>query len=170
MNRHNLYGFTLIEMLMVLSIMSILIALGAFQVRPPSALLLAKSLKAQLVQARLEAIKRNRPVSVLWNNTTMSFTTLTMSNEDSTVLPCSTTGTTTLNSQRVSEYPRAQASNVFTSSVTANAVVWYPNGLPRFCNGANLPTTNSTVRLSDVRHTLYIRVSPAGRVEVARAP
>jgi prepilin-type N-terminal cleavage/methylation domain-containing protein len=174
MKRHfNNQGFTLIEMLIVIAILGILMALGVARIRPPEARLFANSLKAQVVQAKIEAIKRNRPVSVLWNSTARSFTTLVMTNEDSTALPCSTTSTTgmtTLTTQRVSEYPRVQATNVFTSSVTASAVVWYPNGLPRFCNGSSLPTTNSSIRLSDQRQTLYVRIAPAGRVEVVSAP
>lgn len=173
MKRHfNNQGFTLIEMLVVMGILGILMALGVARIRPPEARLFANSLKAQIVQAKIEAIKRNRPVSVLWNSNTRSFTTLVMINEDSTALPCTLTATTTttLNTKLVSEYPNVTASNVFTSSGTTPALVWFPNGSPRFCNNNPVPSANTTVRIADRRHTIYVRVAPAGRVEVASAP
>lgn len=170
MQRHN-QGFTLIEMLIALAIIGVLMTLGIGQLRPPEARLFANGLKSQIVQARLEAIKRNRPVAVWWNSSANAFTTLVMQDEDSTALPCtSSTSTSTLTTRLVTEYRNVTASNVFTSSGTTPAIVWFPNGLPRFCDNSALPTTNTTVRVADMRTTLYVRIAPAGRVEVASAP
>lgn len=164
-------GFTVIEMLIGVAVLGILMALGVTQLRPPETRLFANSLKAQIVQAKLEAIKRNRPVSVLWNNLAGTFSTLVMANEDSTALPCARTGATTLLATvLVSEYRSVSATNVFTSSGATPALVWLPNGFPRFCSTTAIPTTNTTVEVSDQRRTLYVRIAPAGRVEVASAP
>lgn len=146
-------------------------ALGVTQLRPPEARLFANGLKAHIVQAKLEAIKRNRPVSVLWNSLTGTFSTLVMTDEDATALPCaSTAATTLLKTALVSEYRNVSVTNAFTSSGATPALVWLPNGFPRFCSTTAIPATNTTVKVSDQRRTLYVRIAPAGRVEVASAP
>lgn len=162
------YGFTLLEMLITVAVLSLLTALGVGQLRPPAARLFASSLKAQLVQARLEAVKRNRPVSVLWDATSQSFLTQVKSDEDSTALPCATSDQT-LGRQLLVDYPKVRVEATFSPLNGAAAIVWYPSGLPRFCDGSGVPTTTSSTRVSDSRTTFYVKVAAGGRVEVTDA-
>ncbi len=158
-------GFTLVELIIVVALIGVLLTLGVGQIRPASGRLFASSLKAQLVQAKLEAIKRNRPVSVLWDTASQSFMTKVKGDEDATDLPCSASDLT-LSRRAISEYPRVQVTRVFASTSRVAGIVWYPNGLPRFCDGSVLPTTSSSVRVSDTRKTLVVAVASGGRIEV----
>ncbi len=49
---------------MVVAIIGILAAIGIAAFRPPSARLAAQDFQALLQEARMEAIKRNRPVTI----------------------------------------------------------------------------------------------------------
>ena len=68
-------GFTVIEMMLVVAIIGILLAVGFVQLRAPSTRLFANDLKAQLQQAKFEAVKRNAPVAVAWDGGAQSFST-----------------------------------------------------------------------------------------------
>lgn len=61
-------GFSLAEVLMALAILGILLSLGFSQLKPPAARALAGSVKTVIQQARFEAIKRNRAVTVIFHS------------------------------------------------------------------------------------------------------
>lgn len=154
-------GFTLLEMLVILSIMGIFFGLGTYMLRPSSAYLFTNDLKAMIQQARYEAIKRNIPVAVVWNNDTQTFTTRFNITDPTLTQACS--GTTILNTKRLTEYYNMSVQTPFAQ----NGLVWLPSGLGAQCGGGLM--MNSTT-LTDGRVTYSVTVSSAGRVRIVKAP
>lgn len=121
-------GFTLLELLLVLGILSILFALGIPMLRPSYAYLFASDFRAMVQQARFEAIKRNLPVAVVRNG--QQYTTLV---KNDAAINCTTTNSTQINIKRAAEYRDVQISDGDTTG-TGNGIVWLPTGLARACN------------------------------------
>ena len=59
-------GVTLVELLISIGIIGILLSLTSF-LRTPSSTVFARDAQSLYQQARLEAVKRNRPVAVIWD-------------------------------------------------------------------------------------------------------
>jgi prepilin-type N-terminal cleavage/methylation domain-containing protein len=167
-------GVTLLEMLIVLAIAGILLAIGTYQLRPPSARLVANALKTQLLQAKLESIKRNRPVAVLYNAAQQRFITTAKSSipwTDATLqdYPCSLTDSV-LYTLDLREYPATKVLAAFKAVGGAQGVVWNPNGRPSFCDGSTLAIDNTSLdnraSIQNNRTNLNVRVTSAGQVMV----
>lgn len=162
-------GFTLLEMLIVIAIMGIFMALGVPMLRPPSSYLFANDLKAMIQQARFEAIKRNTPVAVAWNDNDKAYTTR-FDESNTTFAAFSTLCTAPVNSggsvkiintKRASDYR-----SVSVSTPTApNGIVWLPTGLARSCTGSGL--SNRTITINDGRKPHYVVISSAGRIRTS---
>lgn len=156
-------GFTLLELLIVIGIMGILMAVGIPMLRPPSAYLFATDLKAMIQQARFEAIKRNRPVAVVWNSSNQTYTTrfdetnTTFANPGSA---CTSTGPMILNTKRASDYRNLSVA----TDMSGNGIVWLPTGLARGCSSG---LGNSTTTVNDGKKPFYVIISTAGRVRVS---
>lgn len=127
-------GFTLLEMLIALSIIGVFTGLGVFMLRPSYAYIFANDFRAMLQQARFEAIKRNLPVAVV--RTGQQYTTLV---KDDATINCTTTGSTPISTKRAAEYRDVQISERDTTG-TGNGIVWLPTGLARACNGSGVVT------------------------------
>ena len=166
---HARSGFSLLEVIIVIAILGILLAIVAWQFPSQSARAYANDVRAILLQGRYEAIKRNRPIAVLWSEANQEFfTVLSSAGGDD---PCST-GTVLL---------RASSRDYARTSVTIQidrdggleaigdedddvGVVWLPSGQARSCLFAVLPRTIATI--ADPRSTREISISVAGKVEV----
>src|SRR5690554_2039477 len=70
-----LIGFTALETVLVVAILGILLAVGFVAFRTPGPRHFANDLKAQLQEAKYEAVKRNAPVAVVWDSVGQTFQT-----------------------------------------------------------------------------------------------
>lgn len=151
-------GFTAIELLIAMGIMGILIGIGVVALRPPASRLAAQDFQALLQEARMEAIKRNRPVSVH------------VDVDDGTVLVRASTLTTNVSCEgsatQIGELEVSSYRGVAAQTTMANAqMLWLPNGRSQRCNGG-LMASNTT--FSDGRSAFVVAVSAAGQVSVMR--
>ncbi len=156
-------GFTLIEMLITLGVIGILLGMVSFMLRVPSAQLYANDVQAVIRQARLQAIKYNKPVAITWNAATQAFTSR---READTVTTAPTvnsacTGTKTIATKATSEY----GGNLTVTATIGNGLVWLPSGLLTTCNG--LPTSMMNIRITESRNvTRQLMISVAGEVSI----
>ncbi len=69
-------GVSVLEIILVVAVLGIMLAVGFPRLVTPAARMYANDVKAQLEQARYEAIKRNAPVAVVydWRSTVPSHT------------------------------------------------------------------------------------------------
>jgi prepilin-type N-terminal cleavage/methylation domain-containing protein len=153
----NKYGFTLIEMLMVVGIAGVLLAI-AVNLRVPSAQLMTNDLQALIFQARLQSVKHNRPVAVTYNATTKTFS-MRYNTGSGATLWNTCNSTTVLQSLPVSNYR-----NISLSGDLFYSLVWLPNGLLSTCFGPAL--TPISYIISDGHNTRTLSVSLAGKVAV----
>jgi prepilin-type N-terminal cleavage/methylation domain-containing protein len=156
MNKH---GFTLIEMLMVLAVSGILLGIAAFSLRMPAAQLMTNDLQAFISQARLQAVKYNRPVAITWSAANKSFSMRYNASVGAT-LSNTCTSTTIIQSKPISDYKNISVS----SNSSSNAMIWLPNGLLSTCNGP--ATTTLKFIISDGHNTQTLSVSLAGKVTI----
>ena len=152
------HGLTVIEMLIAVAIAGILLAIGVVNLQAPAARLFANDLKAQLEQARFEAIKRNAPVAVVWDAAGDRF--VTRLDPDTATVAAACVGSDVLQVRRPNEY-RNVAVNVMGWS---GGVVWLPSGQGRTCAGA--PAIGGDISITDGRTTRVVRVSVGGRVSI----
>jgi Tfp pilus assembly protein FimT len=146
-------GITLVELLVVLATLGILLSLGPLLVRAPDARLFSNDIKILIQQARHEAIKRNRPVAVLWTNS--QFTTRLASEVGPTITnACSSN--TIINTKSALDYRNI--------SVTANnfGIVWLPNGIGQPCPSRSF----GNLTVTDGRVTRTVQLSTAGGVRI----
>jgi type II secretion system protein H len=154
-------GFTLIEMLVTLAVVGIFLAIAAVNLRVPSATLMSNDLQAFIYQARLQAVKHNRPVAVTWNSSDQAFSMRYHSSSSSAATLTNTcTATTILQTKSASDYRNITLSG----DLTTNSLVWLPSGLLSTCNGP--ATTPFQYVISDGEHTRTLTASLAGKVEV----
>lgn len=142
-------------MLIALAFIAILAGIGAMQVRGRSAISYANDLKSLVQQARFEAIKRNVPVAVVWNEGATEFQTVL--GPDST--PCEDVDL--LYAAGTTEYRDLEIEPGFEN---ADGVVWLPNGQARSCSLG--PFSEHIAVISDRTHTRTITVSLTGRVTI----
>ena len=148
-------GFTLLELIVVMAILGILFGLSGSLFRTPTSRTFSNELRSQIQQARYEALKRNRPVSVIW--TGLGFETRWHSTNPSIASACA--GDKVLRAKRLSDSPDVTVTSGFT---VGNGVVWLPSGQGRKCDGTSLEAKQITVKNS--RKTYSLSVSVTGRV------
>ena len=151
-------GFTLVEALVVLAVLAILIGVSAMTLRQPQARLLANDLKVVFQQGRYEAIKTNRPIAVVFNETSDTVEVRLAPASQDPSSQCG--GTTVVRSRDTSEYPQAD----ITLESTSNGIVWLPSGQARDCDGSI--ASGIRLRIADVRTSASVVVHPTGRAEV----
>jgi prepilin-type N-terminal cleavage/methylation domain-containing protein len=149
-------GFTLIEMLVVLGILGILLGMVGFMLRVPSAQLLANDVQSAIRQARLQSIKYNQPVSVIWDSANQRFSS--RRSNDSTVTKACATTTTPYANKLVNEYG---GNPTVTSTLS---LVWLPSGLLTTCAGS--PTATMTITITSRNTTKLLSISTAGEVSI----
>lgn len=154
-------GVTLVELLIALSIVGVLIGVGVVALRPPESRLLANDVKAQLEQARFEAIKRNMPIAVVWSADNEEFITVANTSDPRVIATCS--GNEVLNRRATHEYRNARVSFVGPRPWPGNTV-WLPSGQGRTCAGS--PAIGGEITVSDGRTTLLVEISVGGRVSI----
>ena len=148
-------GFSLIEILIVLAIVGVLLGLSSVIFRPPSVRVFANDLSHQIQQGRFEALKRNRPVSVIYNGT--SFETRWDSSSPTVTAACS--GDTVVQTKRFEDYPQLSVTPDF---VSGEGIVWLPSGQARSCSNTTFQAQN--VVLSNGRSSLTMRLATNGKV------
>jgi Tfp pilus assembly protein FimT len=148
-------GLTTLELLVALAIVGALIAAGTLLLRPPAATLFASELRALVQQARLEAVKRNAPVAVVFEASGGRFVT----RADPAAGGC--VGGVTLAERRVSDHPRV---TLTTELSDGGGLLWLPSGLARACDLSALTPTIAT--LDDGRTVRTLSITATGRVIV----
>jgi Tfp pilus assembly protein FimT len=146
-------------MLVVLGIIGILLGLVGFMLRVPSAQLLANDVQAAIRQARLQSVKYNQPVSVLWDSANGRFSS--RRSDDSTVSKACATTTTPYTNKSVSDYGGSPTVTLRPAGV---GLVWLPSGLLTTCAGT--PTGTMTISITAHNATRQLSISTAGEVSI----
>lgn len=154
------HGFTLIEMLVIVAILGILLALSPISFRAPVVKLYSNDLKSQINQARYEAIKRNRPVAVLWSVEDSRLETRV--NDSPATIGAACSSTTVINTKATSDYRDV----IVTAGSRPLAVAFLPSGQARWCDGNIFAESEAILAVSDGRTTRRVSVTPAGKVNV----
>lgn len=155
-------GLTVLELLVVLAVIAILAAIAAPRFPSRAAQVYANDVRAVILQGRYEAVKRNRPIAVVWNATELEWQTLLGPPE----APCNA-GPVLLRAN-MTQYPRVTLEPRFapaTPPAVGNGVVWLPNGQARACD-LGLLAEETIAIISDSSVTRQVVVSIAGRVSV----
>jgi prepilin-type N-terminal cleavage/methylation domain-containing protein len=150
-------GFSLIELLIVIAILGILLAL-AFSLRAPVASVFARDVQALYQQARLEAVKRNRPVAVVWDAAAGRLEARVSTGAPTVGAACA--GDVLVRGLAPNEYGRV----VVTADFAHGGAVWLPSTLMRGCAGP--ATSAQTLTIDDSRRSVAVRVSTTGEVSV----
>lgn len=157
-------GLTLIELLLTVTVIGILAAIGFGFTRGTSPRLLANDVRAMVQQARFEAIKRNVPVKVVWSENPPSFLTLA-NNPGNNIISCDARNTKRLGVKRVSDYRNVKVfRNAALSASGFSGIVWLPSGLSRSCSGAG--ASNSTTVFRSGGSSIRLVISRDGRVRL----
>ena len=150
-------GFTLIEAIVTIAVLGTLLAVGIAMIQPPSARLFANDLRSQMQQARFEAVKRNRPVAVVWLVDNGRFETRLSTDPALNANACE--GTVVLNRKATSDYR-----NVTVATTMGEGIMWLPNGQARTCAGGLNVASETTVSSGDAVRRVVVNL--AGRVAV----
>ncbi len=150
-------GFTLIEMLIAIAILGILSTL-ALSLRAPVASVFARDVQALYQQARLEAVKRNRPVAVVWDGEAGRLEARVSTGAPTVGAACA--GDVLVRGLAPDEYGRMTV----TADFAHGGAVWLPSTLMRGCAGP--ATSAQTLTIADTRRTVAVRVSTTGEVSV----
>lgn len=148
-------GFSILELLIVLSILGILMGFGITRVGTNSARAYSNDLQALFQQARFEAIKRNVPIAVIWSLSDRSFYSVSGNVNH----PCN--GTLVLNRAEADRYPRV---SIDTNFFDGEGLVWLPSGQARSCSFTMFAET--IARIQDERQARVLTVSLTGKVTV----
>lgn len=146
----------MIEILVTIAVLGILTGIGFMSLRPPALQTAASNVRSLMQQAKLEAIKLNRPVVVSLVGNELR----TQSLAGGHALQCST-GLSDLRGLDLAEFPR-----VVAEEAAEMPFVWLPTGQVRDCGGAFLTADGAGVALSDGRRSLTVSVGAGGQVEV----
>ncbi len=154
-------GISMVELLVAIAIIGILAVLIATRLRTPSVRAAANEFRAVLQQSRLESVKRNRPVSVVWDAVAEQFDVDVYTSGDTTsVASCSLAVTTAVQSLDLDDF---RAVGVVTT-MTSNGIIWLPGGLARDCDASALAA--STTTFSDGTTSVAVTISSGGRVDI----
>ena len=146
-------GYTLVEMLVVLALAG-LVATWYLSVRPRQLDGAVVALRAQVVQARFEAIERNSPVALIYAPAEGAF--LTLAGAAASAAEVCEWG------REVTRLELGEFPGVRVSEAPANGIVWLPSGSGRTCSGSGV--FNQTILLTEGRLEGRIVISRAGRV------
>ena len=145
-------GVTLFEVLLSLSIVTVLLGITDFALKTPSTHLYSNDLKAMLQQARFEAIKRSAAVSVNWEEDKKAFV---MRANAHNAVNCNGT---IIKNKALNEY-----ADLSYSASSFHGIVWLPTGLPRSCNGLLTP---ATLHFSNGRTNHSLTINSVGKVSL----
>jgi prepilin-type N-terminal cleavage/methylation domain-containing protein len=148
-----MFGFSLIEIIVAMSILGILAAIGASAYRTPGARLYSNDVRALVQQARYEAIRQNAPVAVVWNPGLSAFQTVL----GTLAQPCQ--DATVLNTTAATRYPRVTVDVEFV-----DGLVWLPSGQARNCSYGPFSAVIATI--GDGRDERVVTVTLTGRVTI----
>jgi prepilin-type N-terminal cleavage/methylation domain-containing protein len=151
-------GFSLLEVLIVVAVVGALGAGLTFFGGTPSVRLFANDVESMLQQSRLEAIKRNRPVAIVWDSGSQTFRSRYVPAPGSNTIASACSSTTVLTSHSTENYKNLTVS----TTMPGNGLVWLPNTLLSTCSGAM--TGPVTVTVGDVKQSVTITISTAGQV------
>lgn len=151
-------GFTLLEVIITIAVLGVLFGLGIMSFSQPRARLYSDQVASQIRQARIEAIKRNRPIAVTWDAATSRF--LTRHDTANTTFANTCTGAEILAESASTEFGPVTV----THTLPNNGIVWLPNTLLRSCGGPAAGTV--TISIDDSNDTRVISISSAGEVNV----
>ena len=143
---------------MAIAIVGILLSIGYTQLRSPDARLFANDVKAIIHQARYEAIKRNRPVAIAWEDEAERF--VIRINQSSPMVTAACNGDTVLATKSPNDYRQIE----LEVDVPTNCLVWLPSGQGRTRGGS--PAIDSQITIADGRTTRIVEVSIGGKVSV----
>lgn len=150
-------GLTLVEVLIVIGIVGILLGLTSF-LRAPSSTVFARDAQALYQQARLEAVKRNRPVAVVWDADAGRLEARVDSTSTTVADACD--GDTVVRALAPGEYGRL----TLTPDFEHGGAVWLPSTLMRGCAGA--ATELQTLTVDDGRRAVDVAISTTGEVNL----
>lgn len=153
-------GVSVLEIILVVAVLGIMVAVGFPRLVTPAARMYANDVKAQLEQARYEAIKRNAPVAVVYDADADRFETRLHPTDTSVTVTC--TGSTVLLARDASEYRGVVVDEA--ASTWSGAVVWLPSGQGRACNGS--PSIGGDIVITDGRTTRTVELTVGGRVSI----
>ena len=146
-------GITLIEIIIAMSILGILLGIGAASFRPSESRLFANDVRALIQQARFEAVRRNEPVAVVWNEADAAFLTV----RGSDAQPCQPT--IVLNRATATTYRRVEVDIEFD-----DGLVWLPSGNARSCSYGAFSDVIAII--SDNYGSRTVTVTLTGRVSI----
>lgn len=152
-------ALTLPELLIVLAL-SAFAALSLALLLPSRAPAAARDLQHLALSARLEAIRRNVPVAVVYDPASAGFSLRLGASDTEFADPCSGPVLRTL---RLADYRDVR---VFRS--LPDDLVWLPSGLGRACSGSGV--YNGSIVLGGTRPSHRLVVSSAGRIRSERLP
>lgn len=169
-------GVTLLEVVVVMSILGVLLSIGAAFYPSQEARAYANDVRALLMQGRYESVKRNQPIAVVWDQDSRSFTTIVSTPDEGTERvfsrPCEVGRVTGVAAS--SDYRRLTVAIEIVAlddddeevlPVGPIGVLWLPNGQARGCDYDILPG-ETIATISDRSGVSTVTVSVAGRVVV----
>lgn len=148
------YGFTLLEMLLVMTIMGLLGVGVMSAARPAQAAGAARGVRALLLWARIEALLGGHAMAFRYDPGSRAFTV--SSGRGCGVGPVQ-------RSLRLAEFP-----GVRLAADLRDGLVWLPSGDGRSCGGAGV--FNGAIVLADARRNVRIVVARTGRIRVESVP
>ncbi|PYE53567.1 pilus assembly FimT family protein [Deinococcus yavapaiensis] len=149
LNRH---GFTLLELLLVISVVGVLAAIIATNVNRPRPDLFADSVRSAMQQSRFEAVRRNRFVVFAWDGASNAFVVRVKNPTSGTSTVCaSESSDTSLSSLSASSFPGLTVTTTFSAVSSLNGFVWQPSGLPVTCSTSGTSTTLASGSFSMAR-------------------
>ena len=145
-----------------MAILGIVLVIGFPLIQPPDARALANEINAAVQRGRFEAVKRDVPVAVRFDDAGGRITV--RAPEAATVAAaCGNDDVVELVVVEAAAYRQGAFSVVGTGvGGTNNSIVWLPNGRPVTCGGS--PNVARTIIVSDARRSISLVVDVGGRI------
>lgn len=152
-------GLTILEVVIVLSVVAVTVSLAGVAFRAPAAAVYATNVQSLILQSRFESIRRGVPIVVGWSDTRRRFEARLANVDNWCDLP-DTAEFVILQSD-----PANLARLDIDSPIAdESSLVWIPSGQARTCGGQVFSPL--IARISDARVTRNVSVSFGGRVVV----